>query len=424
MEALLYILAGVAAGSLLTYFITRSWLTAAHSSELIEKTSEQTGLREQIAALKARAESDAESLKKVQETMLTTFNAAAAAALGQNNRQFLDLAKTQIEAQSKEYKGTLEEKEKSIDKMLKPVTEAIDSYKKRIEELEKGSKETFGSLTAMLTNLQTTNTNLQKETGALVSALKNPQSRGRWGEIGLRNLVEYAGMLEHCDFNEQVYREGDEAAIKPDMVINLPDEKHVVVDSKVPLKAYMEATESQDDRQRTKLLTDHAKAVKERVNELSRKQYYEQFTNTPDLVVLFMPIESALNAALTTDKDLLQYSIEKKVILATPTTLLVVLKSFALIWQQHNMTENAIEIINTAKELHERLSIFSEHLSRIGSGLEGAVESYNKAIASYEGRILVTGRKLEELDAKSQKDNLKNIGPVDGSIRSLNKPGE
>jgi DNA recombination protein RmuC len=172
------------------------------------------------------------------------------------------------------------------------------------------------------------------------------------------------------------------------------------------------------------LLTDHAKAVKERVNELSRKQYYEQFTNTPDLVVLFMPIESALNAALTTDKDLLQYSIEKKVILATPTTLLVVLKSFALIWQQHNMTENAMDIMDTAKELHERLSIFSEHLSRIGSGLEGAVESYNKAVASYEGRILVTGRKLEELDAKSQKDNLKNIGPVDGSIRSLNKPVE
>jgi DNA recombination protein RmuC len=208
------------------------------------------------------------------------------------------------------------------------------------------------------------------------------------------------------------------------MVINLPVEKHVVVDSKVPLKAYMEAIESQDDRQRTKLLADHAKAVKERVNELSRKQYYEQFSNTPDLVVLFMPIESALNAALTTDKDLLQYSIEKKVILATPTTLLVVLKSFALIWQQHNMTENAMEIMITAKELHERLSIFSEHLSRIGSGLGGAVESYNKAIASYEGRILVTGRKLEELDARSQKDNLKNIGPVDGSLRSPNLPEE
>jgi DNA recombination protein RmuC len=424
METILYILAGAAIGSLLTWFITRSWLTAVHNKDLIEKSSEQTGLREQIAALKARAESDAESLKKVQETMLTTFSAAAAAALGQNNKQFLDLASTRLEAQSKEYKGTLEEKEKSIDKMLKPVAEAIDSYKKRIEELEKGSKETFGSVTAMLNNLQTTNTSLQKETGALVSALKNPQSRGRWGEIGLRNLVEYAGMLEHCDFNEQVYREGDEAAIKPDMVINLPDEKHVVVDSKVPLKAYMEAIESQDDRQRTKLLADHAKAVKERVNELSRKQYYEQFSNTPDLVVLFMPIESALNAALTTDKDLLQYSIEKKVILATPTTLLVVLKSFALIWQQHNMTENAMEIMITAKELHERLSIFSEHLSRIGSGLGGAVESYNKAIASYEGRILVTGRKLEELDARSQKDNLKNIGPVDGSLRSPNLPEE
>jgi len=424
MEIGLYILIGLAAGILFAYLITKSRLASIHNKELLAKNNESASLREQIAVLNTKMEADKASLKTAQDAMLEKFSAAASAALGQNNEQFLTLAKTQFEAHKTEAGADLDNRKNAITEMLGPIKEAIEGYKLKVEELGTSSNITFGQVKEMLSSLQVTSTGLQKETGALVNALKNPQSRGRWGELGLRNLVEHAGMLEYCDFAEQVYKEGDDATIKPDMVINLPDNKHVVVDSKVPLKAYMEALETREDKPRNQLLDAHARAVKDRINELSKKQYYAQFPNTPDLVVLFMPIESALNAALTTDKDLLQYSMGKKIILATPTTLLVVLKSFALIWQQHNMTQNAMDIMDTARELHARLITFADHLAKVGRGLKSAVEGYNEAVGSFEGRILVTGKRLEELDARSHKENLKNIGPVDGSVRALNVPEE
>ncbi len=411
-------------GSLIAHLATKSRLNTLHHIEMSEKGNQMTELEKQVAALQTKIQAQTESLKTVQDAMLDSFKSAASAALGQNNEQFLTLAKTQFEAQSKEADGTLEQKGKAINDLLKPVKEAIDGYKKKVDDLETNSNTTFGQVKEMLTTIQSTNAVLQKETGALVSALKNPQIRGRWGEIGLRNLVEHAGMLEYCDFAEQVYNEGEEATIKPDMVINLPDNKHVVVDSKVPLKAYMEAIEAADEKTCNQLLEDHAKAVRGRINELSKKQYAAQFTNSPDLVVLFMPIESALNAALTTDRDLLQHAMSKKIILATPTTLLVVLRSFALVWQQHNMTENALEIMETARELHARLVKFTEHLGSVGTGLKSALKNYNEAVGSFENRVLVTGRKLESLDAKSQKENLKEIGTVDNTIRAINKSEE
>ena len=422
METAIYILSGFAVGSLIGWLLAKSRYVTVHGREMLSKNEEISGLREQIAVLNTRMEADRESLRIAQEAMLEKFTSAASAALGQNSEQFLTLARTQFETHKTEAGADLEKRRQAINDMLGPLKEAIEGYKQKVEELGTTSNITFGQVREMLSSLQLTSTGLQKETGELVNALKNPQSRGRWGELGLRNLVEYAGMLEHCDFNEQVYREGEDATIKPDMVVNLPDEKHAVVDSKVPLKAYMESLETRDEKTRNQLLAAHARSVRERINELSKKQYHAQFTNSADLVVLFMPIESALNAALTTDRDLLQFSLEKKIILATPTTLLVVLKSFALIWQQHNMTENAIEIVETSRVLHERLSVFSDYLAGIGNGLRSALKSYNDAVGSFESRILVTGRKLEELGAKSKKDNLKNIGPVDETVRKLNKP--
>lgn len=419
MESILLVLAGFIAGAIITWLAAKAILGASHGREILESSRQQADLREQLAILNSRIEADRESLRIAQEAMMEKFSAAASAALGQNNKQFLDLAKTQFEAHKTAAENDLEQRRKSIGEMLTPIREAIDGYKLKVEELGTSSNITFGQVKEMLTSLQAASSGLQKETGALVNALRNPQSRGRWGEIGLRNLVEHAGMLAYCDFAEQVYKEGEEASIRPDMVINLPDNKHVAVDSKVPLKAYMDAIDTRDEPVRDRLLAEHARAVKDRINDLSRKQYHAQFPESPDLVVLFMPIESALNAALTTDKDLLQHAIERKIILATPTTLLVVLRSFSLVWQQHNMTRNAMDIMETARELHARLIKFSDHLSKVGKGLKSALDGYNEAVGSFEGRILVTGRKLEELDARSQKENLKNIGPVDGSIRSV-----
>ncbi|HOW09994.1 MAG TPA: DNA recombination protein RmuC [Bacteroidales bacterium] len=424
METAIYILSGLALGFLIGWFIAKSRLVSLHGREMLNKNQEISGLREQIAVLTTKMEADRESLRVAQEAMLEKFTSAASAALGQNSEQFLKLARTQFEAHKTEAGADLDQRKNAIKEMLGPLREAIEGYKLKVEELGTTSNITFGQVKEMLSSLQLASTGLQKETGELVNALKNPQSRGRWGELGLRNLVIYAGMLEHCDFNEQVHKEGEDTVIKPDMVVNLPDNKHAVVDSKVPLKAYMESLETRDEKTRNQLLAAHARSVRERINELSKKQYYAQFTNSPDLVVLFMPIESALNAALTTDKDLLEYSIQKRIILATPTTLLVVLKSFALIWQQHSMTENAMEILETSRILHERLSVFSDYLAGIGNGLRSALRSYNDAVGSFESRILVTGRKLEELGAKSKKDHLKNIGPVDENVRMLNRPDD
>ena len=273
----------------------------------------------------------------------------------------------------------------------------------------------------MMEKIQATHSSLQRETGALVNALRNPRVRGRWGEIGLKRLVEFSGMSAHCDFVEQVISEGDDdAMLKPDMIINLPGNTHVVVDSKLPLDAYLEALETEDENTRNQLIVKHAKALRERINQLSKKQYWSQFENSPDFVVLYMEIESAFNTALMTDKNLLQDAISNKIILATPTTLIVILKSVAMSWQQHSITRNALEIQSTAIELHSRMITFSEFLKNIGEGLKSALGNYNKAIGSYTGRLLPQGKKLEELGATSNKKSIPEIKMIEDTARELN----
>jgi DNA recombination protein RmuC len=308
--------------------------------------------------------------------------------------------------------------------MLKPVKESIDSYKKRIEELEKGSEKTFGQVTAMLSNIQITNASLQKETGALVNALRNPRVRGRWGEIGLKRVVEFSGLSAHCDFVEQAYTEGEDSVLKPDMIINLPGNSHVVVDSKLPLDAYLQALETDDENSRNLLFAKHAKDLRDHVNRLSKKQYWSQFQNTPDFVVLYMEVESALNVALMTDKTLLQDAMNNKIILTTPTTLIVVLKSVAMSWQQHNITENALQIMEAAMDFYGRVNVFADHLDKVGGGLKTALKGYNDAIGSWESRVLPAGRKLEQLKATDNKNVLPDFEILDKPVRELKKSEE
>jgi len=333
----------------------------------------------------------------------------------------LDLAKSQLETHVKEAEGNLDERKSAIAEMLKPVKESIDSYKKRIEELEKGSEKTFGQVTEMLSNIQVTNASLQKETGALVNALRNPRVRGRWGEIGLKRVVEFSGLSAHCDFIEQVYTEGEDSVLKPDMIINLPGNSHVVVDSKLPLDAYLQALETDDENSRNLLFAKHAKDLRDHVNRLSKKQYWSQFQNTPDFVVLYMEVESALNVALMTDKTLLQDAMNNKIILTTPTTLIVVLKSVAMSWQQHNITENALEIMGAANDFYDRVNVFADHLDKVGGGLKTALKGYNDAIGSWESRVLPAGRKLEQLKATNEKNVLPDFEIIDKPVRELKK---
>jgi DNA recombination protein RmuC len=424
MEILLYILAGLVTGSLITYFATKSALNSEHQKELLIKAEEYNQLSRQKSILEAKVEAQAISLEEVKKAMVDTFKSAASDALVQNNKQFMDLAKTQLETHVKEAEGNLDERKSAIAEMLKPVKESIDSYKKRIEELEKGSEKTFGQVTEMLSNIQTTNASLQKETGALVNALRNPRVRGKWGEIGLKRVVEFSGLSAHCDFVEQVYTEGEDSVLKPDMIINLPGNSHVVVDSKLPLDAYLQALETDDEISRNLLFAKYAKDLRDHVNKLSKKQYWSQFENTPDFVVLYMEVESALNVALMTDKMLLQDAMNNKIILTTPTTLIVVLKSVAMSWQQHSITENALDIMGAANEFYDRVKVFSEHLDRVGGGLRSALKGYNDAVGSWEGRVIPAGRKLEQLKAVDSKNALNDLEIIDKPVRELKKSDE
>jgi DNA recombination protein RmuC len=424
MEILLYTIPAILITGLITWLITKSVLTGRYNSLLFNKQEELNDLKNQNVVLQEKIAAQNKNLEEVREAMIYTFKSAASDALVQNNKQFLDLAKTQLDVKVKESEGNLDQRKVAIEEMLKPVKESIDSYKKRIEELEKNSEKTFGQVTEMLTGLQKTHAVLQKETGALVNALRNPRVRGRWGEIGLRRLVEYSGMLAHCDFVEQVVKEGEDLTLKPDMVINLPGNSHVVVDSKLPMDAYLDALETDDEIHRNNLLIKHSKDLRDHINKLSKRQYWSQFQPSPDFVILYMEVESAFNAALLTDKNLLQDAMNNKIILATPTTLMVILKSVAMSWQQHNITENALLIMDAATDFYERVNVFAGHLDKMGGGLKAALKSYNDAIGSWESRIQPAGRKLEQLRTTDTRDTLPEFEKIDKPIRELKKPEE
>ena len=415
---ILLIIGGTLVACISVHFATKYFLVKVHQKELMDKACQLAALEQKITEQKIREESRKESIEEANIAMLDSFKSAAADALGQNNKQFLDLAQTQFSAHKSEAGTDLENRKKAIEDLLKPVKEAIETYKTKVEELGNNSSVSFGKVAEMMEKIQATHSSLQRETGALVNALRNPRVRGRWGEIGLKRLVEFSGMSAHCDFVEQVVSDGDDdAMLKPDMIINLPGNAHVVVDSKLPLDAYLEALETEDENTRNQLIVKHAKALRDRINKLSKKQYWSQFDNSPDFVVLYMEIESAFNAALMTDKNLLQDAINNKIILATPTTLIVILKSVAMSWQQHSVTQNALEIQNTAIELHSRLITFSEYLKDIGEGLKTALTNYNKAIGSYTGRLLPQGKKLEELGATSNKKEITDIKMIEDTVR-------
>lgn len=384
-----------------------------------EKDAEISDMKVQLGRMEAIEIGKEEAVEAYKETLRDSFKSAASDALQQNTEQFLKLAQTTLGEKITSSKGELDQRKTAIEELLKPVKSALEQYTKRINSLEKDNSETFGQVMQLMTDVKSSNSVLQKETTALVNALRNPSVRGKWGEIGLKRVVEFSGMSPHCDFSEQVHAETEGGAIKPDLVVNLPGGGQIVVDSKLPLDAYLSALESEVDSEREGLLVRHAGDVRKHVNTLSRKSYWAQFDNAPDFVVLYMQVESALSTAMVTDPKLLQDAMDNKIIIATPTTLLAVLKSVALSWQQHSVTENAQKIIAAGKELHSRLAAFAGHLVKVGKGLKGASEAYDSAVGSWESRILPTGRKLESLDA-TQVTGLPELPRSGGPTRKMN----
>ena len=318
-------------------------------------------------------------------------------SLQNNNEQFLQLAEQNLGVHQERAKRELSEREKAVENLVKPIKDALQKSQNQIAELEKARGEAYGGIRAQLESMQTSQKNLAQETQNLVNALRRPEVRGRWGEMTLKRCVELAGMVEHCDFQEQVHKKGDDKAIRPDMIVRMPNDRELVVDVKTPLDAYLEAIEAEDEKQRKVALKRYARNVREHIRSLSSKAYWDQFSQSPDFVILFIPGDQFLSAATNEDPELIEKALSQHIILATPTSFVALLKAVAYGWRQLALTDNAAEIRKLAEDLYGRLETFVSHLGGVGKQLSSSVEKYNAAIGSLERRVLPGAKKFVDL---------------------------
>lgn len=357
-------------------------------------------------------------LSTAEEKLTDAFKALSADALRNNNRSFLDLAKQNLETFQQNAKGDLEVRHHAINELIKPLKESLEKVDGRIGELEKTRAGAYSELREQVKVLAQSHLQLQSETGNLVKALRAPHVRGRWGEIQLRRVVEMAGMLQYCDFIEQETVNGEDVRIRPDLIVHLPGKRTIVVDSKVPFEAFYESISATDEEVRAARLKDHARHVRTHINNLSRKAYWETVQPTPEFVLLFLPGETFYNAALENDPKLIEDGVAQNVIIATPTTLIALLKAISYGWSQEQMAKNAQEVSNLAKTLYERIRIFTKHFDEVGKSLDRALEFYNKGVGSLETRVLVTARRFKELGAISGEE-IEILEPLDKAARPL-----
>jgi DNA recombination protein RmuC len=379
-------------------------------AELLHNRERLTAVGEENAALKSTLQSQKQFFteklaltREWEEKIHTSFKALSADALSNNNSSFLHLAKNTLEKFQSTARSDLDGRQQAIDQLVKPLHESLVKVDNRIDELEKARTGAYARLDEQLQSLLTTQIKLESETENLVKALRAPTVRGRWGEIQLRRVVELAGMVNYCDFMEQETASGD-SRLRPDLVIKLPTKKNIVVDSKAPLQAYLEALETDNEQEKREHLKIHARHIRTHMLKLSEKRYWDQFEPTPEFVVLFLPGESFFSAALEHDPSLIEFGVDKKVLLATPTSLIALLRAVAYGWRQEQLTENAQRISELGKEMYERLLTVTGHVSTLGKGLDRAVESYNRAVSSLDTRVLVTARKFKELGSSGADD--------------------
>lgn len=396
--------------------------------QLDETRTQSEGLRENLdtlqqARVKAETELAAarehvqEQKKFVEESrakLTEAFGSLSGKALKDNNEAFLALAKKSLEAVMETAKGDLTARKKAVDDLVKPVAETLKKYETHIGELAKERRDAYTALREQVKGLAQQQETLRKETGNLVTALRRPQVRGRWGEVTLKRVVELAGMVNHVDFDEQV--QVDEAN-RPDMVVHMPGGRDIVVDAKAPLDAYLDAMEAPDEETRSAHLARHAQQVRKRMRELAAKAYWEKFDESPEFVVMFIPGESFLSAALDKDHTLIEDGMTNRVVLATPTTLVTLLRAVAFGWRQEKVAQNAAKISELGKELYDRLRVTLSHVVKLGRSLGQATEQYNKTVGSIETRVLPSARRFQELAAARKK--IEPLPPIDNVPRKL-----
>ncbi len=442
MESIFVGVLGLLFGSLIVWLVLRSRTAATDArlscsqQELEDAKAELARVLEdhqQLVASRARLEAALESERKVSAEKIdlltkssdrasaelqNAFKALAADALKSNSTSFLQIAQENLRGFQIEAKGDLDARHKAVSELVAPVRESLSKVDAQIQQMEVARGEAYGDLKRQVQSLITTQKELQSETGNLVRALRTPNVRGRWGEIQLRRVVEIAGMLSYCDFAEQETIQGESGRLRPDLVVKLPGGKHVVVDAKTPLQAFLDAFETNDEETRRTCLANHARQVRDHINTLAGKKYWEQFESTPEFVVMFLPGETFFSAALEQDTGLIEHGVLNRVIPASPTTLIALLKAINYGWSQEKLARNAHEISALGKELHERLRKLATHITGVGTNLDRAVEAYNQAIGSLENRVLVSARKFAELGASVAED-IPELEPIETTARAL-----